>query len=65
MKTKLIIHPEELTKEWVDLAKENGVNALGIHSVGNSQAHVNLLNDLSLFESDSYKNIYYTSICVL
>ena len=56
MKTKLIIHPEELTKEWVDLAKENGVNALGIHSVGNSQAHVNLLNDLSLFESDSYKS---------
>ena len=56
MKTKLIIHPDELTKEWVDLAIKNQIDVIGIHSVGNCEAHLNLANDLKLFESEAYKS---------
>ena len=46
MKTKVIIHPDELTFRWVDRALENQIGVIGIHSVGNSEAHINLKNDL-------------------
>lgn len=56
MKTKLIIHPDELNKRWVDYAIKNEINVIGIHSVGNCQAHLNLENDLKLFETQEYKS---------
>ena len=54
MKTKLIIHPDELNKEWVLHAHETGIDVIGIHSVGNVKAHVNLANDLNLFTSPNF-----------
>lgn len=60
MKTKLIIHPDELNKRWIDRAYENGVSVIGIHCVGNLEAHLNLARDLNLFKSESFKkNIDY------
>ena len=55
MKTKLIIHPDELNKRWIDRAYENGVSVIGIHCVGNLEAHLNLARDLNLFKSDGFK----------
>lgn len=34
----ILVHPEELTPDWLDLMKENGLNALGLHPVGGRRA---------------------------
>ena len=34
MKKGLIIHPEELTRKWIDKALAAGVQVLGIHPRG-------------------------------
>lgn len=60
MKTKVIIHPNELNKQWIDNAIKNNIDIIGIHSEGNIKAHLNLLNDMQLFNSEEYKqNIDY------
>ncbi|MBQ7407843.1 MAG: DUF4838 domain-containing protein [Clostridia bacterium] len=56
MQTKLIIHPDEMSKQWVDVAKKNNIDVIGIHSVGNVNAHINLKNDLDLFQTKQYKS---------
>lgn len=43
--TKLLIHPEELSRAWISRAAALGVNVLGLHPVGGRHARESL-NDL-------------------
>jgi len=38
----ILVHPEELTKEWIDWMSEAGLNTLGLHPVGGINAHESL-----------------------
>lgn len=42
MKTKLIIHPTELTVKQIDRMVKLGIDTLGLHSVGGHDAHIHL-----------------------
>ena len=55
MKTKAILHPDELTKKWINRAIAQDISVIALHSVGNKEAHINLANDLSIFESSDFK----------
>ena len=34
MKKGILIHPDELTRQWIDRMADNGINTVGIHPVG-------------------------------
>ena len=38
----LIVHPDELSVKWIERLKSLGVDTLGIHSVGGTEAHEHL-----------------------
>lgn len=42
MKKKLLIHPEELTRKWIDTMARLGVQVLGLHPVGGRNADESL-----------------------
>ena len=51
----LIIHPDEISEKWISRLCGLGVNTLGIHSVGGTNAHVYLQNMLEDLKSDDIK----------
>ncbi|NLV34108.1 MAG: DUF4838 domain-containing protein [Clostridiaceae bacterium] len=38
MESQILIHPDELSHEWVDRARVNGIDVIGIHPVGGYKA---------------------------
>ena len=38
MKTSVLIHPDELSKKWIDKLASAKINTLGIHPVGGREA---------------------------
>jgi len=38
MKSKMLIHPDELSKKWIDKLADAGVDVLGLHPVGGGKA---------------------------
>ena len=55
---KLLIHPEELTKKWVDRMVENDIGILGIHPVGGRQAYLHLANMLEEQKKPEVRALY-------
>ena len=55
MKTKLIIHPFELDRDWVDRMCELGVDTLGIHPEGGGDAHKKLAWSLGYFRTEGFR----------
>lgn len=45
MKNSMLIHPNELSREWIDRLADAGVEAIGIHPYGGKKA-ISSLNDL-------------------
>lgn len=44
----IIVHPEELTREWIDRMADAGLNALGLHPVGGVHADQSLQRAIDL-----------------
>ena len=38
MKSSIIVHPDELSKEWIDKVTQAGIGAIGIHPVGGKRS---------------------------
>ena len=54
----LIVHPDELSRKWIDRLKDLGVDTLGIHSVGGTEAHEHLAKMLEGQKSDKVKSLF-------
>lgn len=57
MKTQLIIHPNELSRRWIDYAVNLGVDVVGIHPVGGEKACESLAAMLRWLENDDAVNL--------
>lgn len=54
MLTSLLIHPQELTKKWIDRLADAGVRILGIHPVGGANANDSLPSLLEQLEDPKF-----------
>lgn len=52
---ELLIHPEELSERWINLAKKHGLKRLSIHPWGGKQAHITLAQLLSDLETPAFR----------
>ena len=56
IKRKLIVHPDELTKSFIDRASALGVDTVGIHPTGGEGAKDSLVALLSLLKTEEYRS---------
>ena len=54
----LIVHPDELSVKWIERLKSLGVDTLGIHSVGGTEAHEHLAKMIEGQKSDEVKSLF-------
>ena len=52
---RLLIHPEELSRKWIDRMADHGVDVLGLHPVGGGESHRHIEEMLSLLKTDEYR----------
>ena len=52
---RLLIHPEELSKKWIDRMADAKVDVLGLHPIGGEESHRHIENMLSLLKTDEYR----------
>lgn len=57
MKKQMIIHPEELSRKWIDKMTDAKVEVLGIHPRGGRHAVEALKELLSLLKKEEYKEL--------
>ena len=55
MKSSILIHPEELTKKWIDRMADSGVDILGLHPRGGKTAADTLAELVSSFEDEEFR----------
>ncbi len=66
MKNSMIIHPDELSKEWIDKLSAAGIGALGIHSCGGKKAFESLEEMLEQMKTPRYRELIdYAHSCGL
>lgn len=54
MISSILIHPEELTKKWIERAKRLGYDALALHPRGGKRAHETLAEMLGWLKTPEY-----------
>ncbi|MBE6645231.1 MAG: DUF4838 domain-containing protein [Ruminococcaceae bacterium] len=54
MRSQLIIHPEELSRSWIDRAADAGITVLGIHPKGGKRAPVYIAEMLETMKTQEY-----------
>ena len=57
MKTSILIHPEELTKKWIDRAKRLGYDTLALHPRGGKRAPETLAEMLEWLKTPEYRSL--------
>lgn len=57
MKHSMLIHPEELSREWIDRLADAGIGVLGIHPCGGKHAHEFLERLLEQMETKEYRDL--------
>lgn len=57
MKASMIIHPEELSKKWIDRLCKAKIKTLGIHPVGGPTATSSLENLVELCKDEGYRSL--------
>ena len=57
MKTRLLMHPDELTKQKIDTFKDLGLDIISFHPVGGADAHKSLENMLLMFEDEKFTKL--------
>ncbi len=56
-KISFLIHPEELSKKWVDRMVECGISILGLHPVGGKDANISLQKTLQLLDTNGFREL--------
>ncbi len=56
-KISFLIHPEELSKKWVDRMVECGISILGLHPVGGKDADISLQKTLQLLDTNGFREL--------
>lgn len=56
-KASMIIHPEELSKKWIDRIYDAGIPTIGIHPVGGPKAAESLAELVELCKTVKYRNL--------
>ena len=57
MKNSMIIHPDELSKEWIDKLRDAGIGTLGIHPCGGKNAFESLEELLKRMQTPQYRDL--------
>ena len=57
MKGSMLIHPEELSKIWIDKLTDAGVSTLGIHPWGGKKADASLRGLLDSLKTEEYRGL--------
>ena len=57
MVTGLLIHPDELSKTWIDRMAENGIKVLGIHPEGGKKAVASLTELLEQVKTPEFREL--------
>ncbi len=57
MKTSVLIHPEELSKNWIDRMADHGITTLGLHPEGGKNAINSLQALIDRMQSQEYRNL--------
>ena len=57
MKIGILVHPEELSKSWIDRMVSGGIDTLGIHPAGGPKAHETLEELLRLCKTKEFKDL--------
>ena len=57
MRDSMIIHPEELSKAWIDRLADADIGVIGIHPHGGGEATESLKNLLELLQTDEYRKL--------
>ena len=57
MKTSMIVHPDEVSKKWIDRLLKCGVTTLGIHPVGGPNAPKSLENLVEVCGKENFRAI--------
>ena len=55
MSTSILIHPEEVTKKWIDRAKAKGYDVLALHPRGGKRAHETLAEMLETLKTPEFR----------
>lgn len=55
MSSSILIHPEELTKKWIDRAKSKRYDTLALHPRGGKRAHETLSEMLEMLKTPEYR----------
>ncbi len=51
----LLIHPNELSKKWIDRMVENNISTIALHPAGGEKAHLELHEMIKNLEVDEYR----------
>lgn len=66
MKVSLLIHPSELSKNWIERMAAQGIDTLALHPEGGKDAAQSLAKLLELLENDSFRDLLdYAKECGL
>lgn len=57
MKSEILVHPEELSKKWIDRMADAGISVLGIHPVGGKNANRSLAGLLELLKDEKFRGL--------
>ncbi|HPJ76208.1 MAG TPA: hypothetical protein PLS36_05170, partial [Clostridia bacterium] len=57
MESQILIHPDELSENWIKRAKENSIDVIGIHPVGGYRASESLSELVELMEDNNFTNL--------
>ena len=54
---RLLIHPEELSKKWIDRMADHGIDVLGLHPAGGEESDRHIEKMLSLLKTEEYLSL--------
>lgn len=57
MRKSLIIHPDELSRKWIDRISSLGCTSIGIHPVGGEKSYKSLENLINLFDDINFTKL--------
>ena len=57
MKKSMIIHPDELSRSWIDRMADAGIDTLGIHPVGGGSSVESLKNLLAYAKTEEFRTL--------
>jgi len=57
MRSQILIHPEELSRAWIDRMADNGITVLGIHPWGGKHAVRSICDLLESLKTKEYRSL--------